>query len=971
MNKNKLILIVLLWCTGTLASDARLVAAAAAHQAMAQEQAQVFAPGSIIKTWALKNLLTSAPEQDLYQSPLLGIIAVENGTIKKWFGTFTDAIGDNNRFKRKFLSETPSELLTRSFFDQLDGKIRCATSGSNPIIGLTSSLTGHWVTLVKAKGIKGFTTVFGKGEGKPSKKGAPESPEQTEQTNFLQKWFALYQLRTEEGKFSDRGRLRRWTEGLCQQLEALVQIQGEEATQKQFLTLLMSYLYLKDLKESEKNPDYSIANYFKALGIEYHTTFYTKADKSEIEKKIEKGQLKDSSQALEDMVFYMTALVKNAYTFLEQPMTNLNYPSSNPTDIPICAETTARSIFNLILYNFTKGTFDFSILPDDVQKTINKKFKEFFEHHSNPLASNYYQATIYEWMDFLVKDFPKLLRGSHVHDLFGSHKSLLRLCNYLFGTYAATFEELGKKLSTDTHNIVFGPYDQKTEKFSMHVTDTKSNNSVSAVITSDKMGHADFTLESDSIDPLLSDVAFQGIVDLQNTYKIDLTSVAFTPQTVNGKNSPLFRTKSLSILKALIEHGAFVNTSNTLDQTALFEAAYNGDLTKVSILLEHGALNMPDKWGFTPFWAAAKEGHIAIVRLMQTYGFSDPSIDNSLLDFHAAIQKNESERIANFIRNGGIDINQPNEKGETPLALAARLKDATVAKWLIDSGAQATINAQDILGVTPLYEAMLAGNEPVLKLLMAYGADPSITNAEGQSALDLARQEKFVRYLPLLEKANPQISLVDAITLGYNDKVKAFFSTPDKRTDETNENGNTALHAALIKTNVKAVERLLQYGIGNSLAIQNNNGETPLFLVAANGNLNEDEKIALLTTFVSQGADTTIADRFGNTPLLKAVEAQNAKVVDFLLANGAEASITTLNIMGKYPLNSAKTLDMTKLLLEHGADPRRWSITVKKTLLEDAKKKAPKLYQLYQAAVEKLEAAGIPDPTLDESEPGE
>jgi len=340
LNKNKLILLLMAGFLNIHAAEVMQVVAEPQRALAAQD---VYPEGSIIRAWALKNLLTTTPEQDLYRSPLLGVIATENGTIKKWYGEFTDtADPDTGRFKRKFTTAAPLEEITRLFFDQMDEKIRCVASGSNPVIGLTAQQVGQWVQLIKEKGIKGFTTVFGKKEGKPAKKGSPETAEQQQQKEFLSTWFTTYQSRSESGKFTDAGRLRRWVESLSAHLEALVTSEGEKTAIKQFLTILMSYLYLKDLQEAIKRPEYSIANYFKALGVEYQASFYRETDREILEKKIVDGSLGDGPEALEDIIFYMISFMKNDYDFLLDGTTHYR-------KIPICVESALRTMFNFIL----------------------------------------------------------------------------------------------------------------------------------------------------------------------------------------------------------------------------------------------------------------------------------------------------------------------------------------------------------------------------------------------------------------------------------------------------------------------------------------------------------------------------------------------------------------------------------------------------------------------------------------------
>ena len=958
MNKNKLFLfLVMSFLSIKIAGQEALVM----PRVLAADRA--YPEGSILKTWSLKNLLTATPEQDLYRSPLLGIIAIENGTIKKWYGEFVDAVDPAiHRFKRIFTSKTPLEEITRLFFDQMDGKIRCVASGSNPVIGLTAQQVGQLVQLIKEKEIKGFAKVFGKKKEKPGKKGSPETVEQQQQKEFLDLWFATYKLRSEGGKFSDDpGRLRRWVETLSGHLEALVIVQGEETAIKHFLTILMSYLYLKNLSESEKNSEYSITAYFHALGVDYETSFYTQSNKKELEKKIMKGQLGETSQGLEDMVFYMIALMRSSYNFLEQPFVSIY---TKERVIPICAETSARSMFNLILYDFSEKEFNFSVLPTEIQKMVNEKFKRFFTVHANPLVSDYYVKTIMEWKDLI--DLCGLPRGDRGTDLLGTYEVLLQLFNYVFGTDSLTFEELGKKLSTDTHCVIFGPYNQKTEQFSMQVIDRKTDSLVQALITARRYsGHTDFFLESDSIFHLLEEKAFEVVLRLQEKYKMSLVSIVFTHVTVNlrnSKNMAPVECASIEALKALLENGASVNPDlETVSKTPLMRAVLEKDKERVRLLLRYGAKNIHyNDHSLLSF--AARMGLIEIVRLMQEYGFEDSSLDiETLLSLHDAIKTNDIDRALNLINSRMIDINE-SIKGQTPLSLAILLNNEEMVKILIRNGAQTLINAQDDLGSTPLHQAVGVGNEKIVKMLIAYGANPLITNIQGKSVFDLVHEDEFLKFLPCIE-GQKKISLVEAIKSEYDHKVEEILAVQSGvHIDEVDAQGDTALHAAFIKKDLKLIKRLLSYDIGNSLAIQNNNGETPL-LLSIKSFQSDDQIIEMLIDLIARGADVNLADNQGNTPLLIVSSGKEA-LVKFFLDHGALASINVRNKYGKTPLENSfsRHVNTSGILIEHGANPYMLSSNGKESIFDyiySKKRMFPETYNAFNDAIEKAKKDGI------------
>lgn len=89
---------------------------------------------------------------------------------------------------------------------------------------------------------------------------------------------------------------------------------------------------------------------------------------------------------------------------------------------------------------------------------------------------------------------------------------------------------------------------------------------------------------------------------------------------------------------------------------------------------------------------------------------------------------------------------------------------------------------------------------------------------------------------------------------------------------------------------------------------QDRNGQTPIHFAAAHSN------VALARAIVESGADLSIKDAHGNTPLWTAVF--NAKghydIVETLVKNGADAD--TKNNAGKSPLAFARQIHDERLL---------------------------------------------------------
>lgn len=81
----------------------------------------------------------------------------------------------------------------------------------------------------------------------------------------------------------------------------------------------------------------------------------------------------------------------------------------------------------------------------------------------------------------------------------------------------------------------------------------------------------------------------------------------------------------------------------------------------------------------------------------------------------------------------GADINAPDNSNFTPLFYA---RDSDTAELLIKNGAR--VNVSDGTGYTPLHHAVRRQNLAVVKTLIENGADSSIENNAGATALSIA-----------------------------------------------------------------------------------------------------------------------------------------------------------------------------------------------------------------------------------------
>ena len=111
-----------------------------------------------------------------------------------------------------------------------------------------------------------------------------------------------------------------------------------------------------------------------------------------------------------------------------------------------------------------------------------------------------------------------------------------------------------------------------------------------------------------------------------------------------------------------------------------------------------------------------------------------------------AIMLGDYDRTLDYL-NGGVPVDLPNfNHGATALIFVREY----LARLLLERGANP--NAQDWEGASPLRAAIGARNSSLVKLLLAYGADPTLSSPRG-TPLELAHEVGNAEILAILQEA--------------------------------------------------------------------------------------------------------------------------------------------------------------------------------------------------------------------------
>ena len=286
---------------------------------------------------------------------------------------------------------------------------------------------------------------------------------------------------------------------------------------------------------------------------------------------------------------------------------------------------------------------------------------------------------------------------------------------------------------------------------------------------------------------------------------------------------------NLSIAELLLEHGADVTITDNGGYNALHSAVESGSYALVNLLLKNG-LNVNDVTlvGSSALHLAADYGHTDIVKLLLEHGADVAAKDiagETALDLagelgggaeaRAEIIKMLTENILmaevsmdeeniaivkECLEVEGININVLDKNGFTALIAASSLGKLATATLLLNHGAD--INILDDKGDSALNYAAMFGHADIVKLLLEHGADVAAKDIAGETALDLAGE--------LGGDAEARAEIIKML-IGKNNDAELDLSSQ-------NEEGNTALHLAVLNGDKDLVEELLNKGINTQIA---------------------------------------------------------------------------------------------------------------------------------------------------------
>lgn len=320
-------------------------------------------------------------------------------------------------------------------------------------------------------------------------------------------------------------------------------------------------------------------------------------------------------------------------------------------------------------------------------------------------------------------------------------------------------------------------------------------------------------------------------------------------------------------VKLLIDNGAEIDAKAVGGRTALMEAAFWGLTEVAQVLIDKGAdVNAQDYYGRTALMSAGDNGHTEMVKLLVSRGAD------------VNIRDNEGRKASLWAMTV-----EDTQRAELPMKAGAKESDADTFSDLLDAiregdisevgllvaGKPGVVHERNVVGWTLLHHLMFDGRNNIVgiaALLLEGGADPNAKDSEGNTPLHFAGYRMRQEPLP------------DQDYLGV---IKVLLS---HKADVTIRNrvGATALHLWTVRrADVAAVGLLIDQGadVNARATVQ---GWTPLHGAVAVG------RIDLVEFLLEKGADLTLTDNDGLTPLAVANKLGQADIAELLRRHGAQ-----------------------------------------------------------------------------------
>lgn len=369
-------------------------------------------------------------------------------------------------------------------------------------------------------------------------------------------------------------------------------------------------------------------------------------------------------------------------------------------------------------------------------------------------------------------------------------------------------------------------------------------------------------------------------------------------------------------VKSFIQAAWYLNStgSATWDirkgATSVHVAAWFGLTEAVTYLLDQGldVDSQDPAEGLTPLMLACRRGNAETVELLLDRGASvntrNHSDSTALFD---AVIANRKEVVAVLLRKSNLNVNEEHlhNAERTALMFAAKDDFLDVLDKLLDDP-RVKVNKTDLEGSTALMIAAKAGNLHSVNCLLKHkDIDIDLVDRNKCSALIHAARNGWMEIVEqlLAKGADPSIkdqdggtALLRAIDYGHSDVVQIMLERNITDIYHKDNDNRTLLHGAAVNGYAEIAKLLVGKGLDKDA--QDNKGRTPLHDASRNG------KAEVITTLLALGVNQALTDNYNRSPWTVAWQNIQPQSM-FILSQKPSSPSIIQSLLGNYPNTSA------------------------------------------------------------------
>jgi ankyrin repeat protein len=190
----------------------------------------------------------------------------------------------------------------------------------------------------------------------------------------------------------------------------------------------------------------------------------------------------------------------------------------------------------------------------------------------------------------------------------------------------------------------------------------------------------------------------------------------------------------------------------------LLDAAARGDARETAAALARGArIEARDGRDRTPLLLAAAADHLDVARLLVRLGADPNAVDDRSDTPWLVTGVTGSVPMGRLLLAAGADLTLRNRFGGLSPIPASERGHLEYVRWVVSTDVD--LDHVNDLGWTALLEAVVLGDggrrhRDLVQALLDAGADPTITDQQGRTALQLARQRGHAAMAAVLEGAD-------------------------------------------------------------------------------------------------------------------------------------------------------------------------------------------------------------------------